>query len=691
MPTRPYVLLVLAAICAGCFGKTEMNANAPREEPGKDDGFSCKVADVGRVTLHRLNRAEYDNTVRDLLEDASRPARDFPADDSGYGFDNNGDVLSLAPLLFEKYEAAAERLVQTAWAKDFTPALTFRVEAEAANVEGYSAAYGATMWVLLAPTTLSRTVTLPEGGRYVFSARAFGQLAGGELPKLVMLVDGAAVGTFDVSALEAAPQIYAQPLDLTAGPHTLAVQFPNDYYNGADPDPANRDRNLVVDWFQVERPAKSVPPAQARLRTCDPSVDTAACAQQILSRFGRRAWRRALTPPELDRLVSLVQLARTQGDDAEQGLQLALKALLLSPHFLFRVELDADPRSPNPHPLSDFELASRLSYFLWSSAPDDALLDAAQAGGLAEPEKLAAQVKRLLADPRAAALTQNFAGQWLALRGMDTVAPNPTLFPTFDAPLRAAMKRETELVFQAFLDEGLDVRDLLDADFTFVNERLAAHYGLPGVTGPAFRRVSTAGSSRGGLLTHGSLLTLTSQPTRTSPVKRGKFVLGQLMCREPAPPPPTVEANLPTPAVPTGTLRQQMEEHRKNPGCASCHVVMDAIGFGMEGYDAIGRFRTEDLGFKVDATGALPGGAKFDGTAELSKLLKADPGLPTCVAQQLFTYGLGRGMQAADECALERISTEYVEKGASLTELLLALTRSAPFTQRRGEPEGTTP
>jgi hypothetical protein len=509
-------------------------------------GLTCTgVRDPGRVTVHRLNRSEYNNTARDLLGDTTGPARDFPDDDSGYGFDNIADVLSIGPLLFEKYQGAAERLINAAWDRDIA----------------------------------SRTTIL---------------------------------------------------------------------------------------------------------RICDPNADP-ACARQVLARFARLAWRRPPTSEEIDRYLAFIAIASSEGDTREVGVKLALQAMMTSPHFIYRVEIDSDPQSLVAHPLSDYELAARLSYFLWSSMPDAELMARADDGSLHNPPILEQQVRRMLRDPKASALQQNFAGEWLYARAIDNIRPDARLFPTFDAALASAMREETEMFFQSLLTENRSVQDLLDADYTFLNDRLADHYGLPRVGSSTLRRVSTAGTRRGGVLSQAGFLSATSQPNRTSPVKRGKWVLAQLLCAEPPPPPPGIPP-LPEGAGQTGTLRQRLEAHRSNPLCASCHSVMDPIGFGLENFDAIGSWRDRDTdGSTIDASGALPGGATFSGAKELAVVLKADPRLTSCVVRQLATYAIGRGPTPADACALQEMTRKFDATANRLPDLFAIIATSDVFTQRRGE------
>ncbi|WP_233261490.1 DUF1592 domain-containing protein [Vitiosangium sp. GDMCC 1.1324] len=538
-------------LLAGCRGNSLPRAKVLPENPPETqtppdpENPACQGPnDPGRVTLHRLNRAEYDNTVRDLLGDTTHPASDFPMDDHGYGFDNNADVLSLGPLLMEKYSAAAETLVEASW---------------------------------------------------------------------------------------------------------------------------------------------------TRMRVCTPDpADPLPCARLTLERFARRAWRRPVTQAEVDRLMAFLPLALSRGDTSDTGLKLAMRAVLLSPHFLYRVELDPDPTSTASHPLNDHELASRLSYFLWSSMPDDALMTAADEGSLHTPEELERQVRRMLEDPKSDALVDNFAGQWLYTRALESVHPDPLLYP-FDDALREAMRQETWLVFREFLHGDHRARDLVDADFTYVNDRLAQHYGLPVPGTTEMQRISLAGHpERSGLLGQGSILSVTSHPDRTSPVKRGLWVLEQLMCKAPPPPPPNVEG-LPPPVDPKMSIKQRMAQHRTDPSCSGCHAMMDPIGYGLENLNAVGAWRQNEevSGARVDPSGELPGGIPFKDGIELRAILKADPALDHCIAQHLFTYGLGRGPVHADACTLESISKETEARGGRLSDLILSITRSEAFTHRRGEAEDT--
>jgi hypothetical protein len=382
-------------------------------------------------------------------------------------------------------------------------------------------------------------------------------------------------------------------------------------------------------------------------------------------------------------LASLVQVAAQEGQPFSSGIQLAIKAALLSPNFLFRVEIDPNPAADSPHPLGDFELASRLSYFLWSSMPDDALLASADTGKLAtDPAELDAQVTRMLEDPKSRALLDNFAAQWLT-HTLPNAKPDATAFPAFNEDVRAAMAEETKAFVGSFLFGDQALPDMMDASFTFLNAPLAAYYGVTGVTGTGFVRVPVApGSHRGGLLTQASILTMTAIATRTSPVRRGEWVLSDLLCSPPPPPPPNVPA-LPA-VVSSGTMRQKMEQHRSNPACAGCHVQMDAIGLAFEHYDAIGRWRDADQGLPIDATGQLPGGQTFDGVGGLATVIKNDPRFVQCATQKLFAYALGRDPQPLDDPRMTALTKGFADEHHRTKALLVSIIHNDAFRMRRG-------
>ena len=553
------------AACTGNVAGGPQKAGTPPGASGSGvggigniaSGGSSAVAatDPGRVTLHRLNRAEYNNTVHDLLGTSKTPAEDFPIDDRGNGFDNMADVLTLSPLHLSVYHAAAKALVS--------------------------------------------------------------------------------------EALSNASQ-------------------------------------------------------RAAIMTCDLAQED-ACARQILQEFAYRAWRRPVADAELDRLLAVVGVAKANGDSAEVGLGLALRAILLSPHFVFRVELDPDPTSLAPHALSGYELASRLSYFLWSSTPDSALLASAESGALGDPSTLKEQAARLLADERARAIVDNFAGQWLHLRAVDTLEPDHTLFPSVDAPLLRAMRAETELLFRDIAFQANPLMQLLTANYSYLNDRLAAHYGLPAVGSTELTRVDLSGNAqRGGFLTQASFLTLTSHVNRTSPVLRGKWVLDELLCATVPPPPPDVNLAGVSMAKEQGlTQRQALEVHRADPNCNSCHQLMDPIGLGLENFDAVGVYREMDAGKPIDANGQLPSGEAFVGAKELAARIAVKPEFARCAAHKLYSYALGRPPVATaghlDGPTLDALARGLTTNDFSFAQLVEQIVTSPTFTSRRGEPEGDMP
>lgn len=786
------------------------------DDPDTDSEVEA-AASPGRVTLHRLNRAEYNNTVRDLLGTDARPADDFPADDHGYGFDNNADVLALSPFQLELYARAADSLVAEALAEPPTVPNATRYEAEALGATT-GALWRDQGWQLRQDGSVGAEGAFPQAGRYTFSVRAFGagqsdapvtmglriggivartwqvpiapdiaapyettldleaggqmvdvvalaapydpaqgvdqslvvdwfqvtgpqvshpvaidtngaaldpasefgqgdrdegvfhfsrngaiQLrfeaeeageyrvsvtasgdqAGDEPAKLTLELDGRPVVTHDVDGPRDRPEVYQHISAVSAGSHSLHLRFPNDHWD-AD---TREDRNLQVGRITVEGPLHVVPtnPIRDAILHCDATPGSPRCADQILSRFLRRAWRRPPTQDELARYSRLVVTALSHGDTFESGVALALRAALVSPHFLFRVELD--PPGGEAHPLTDHELATRLSYFLWSSMPDEELLALADEGRLQDDEVLAAQTARMLADPRSRALTDNFAGQWLQTRALFDVVPDYNVFPDYDQALQYGLYEETAAFFEAFLHTDRPVTEMFTAEFTFANGRVAAHYGLDGVDGIKPQRVELDGPTRRrGILTHGSVLTVTSYPTRTSPVKRGKWVLSQLLCSEPPPPPPGVEGLIDEVDA-SASLRERLEQHRADPTCASCHALMDPIGFAMEEYDGIGRYRDDDHGYAIDPSGELVTGEAFADVHELADILAADDRVTRCVARHMTTYALGRGLEFDDKPYSDAIHAGFVEDGSRLSRLIHHIVQSRLFRWRQAEEE----
>ena len=671
--------LVLGMGLAACVGIIDENG----ENGGSGAGPTTSPTgrDPGRVTLHRLNRAEYNNTVRDLLGTSLTPADDFPTDDHGYGFDNIADVLSISQTQVELYERAAETLIEEALAPPSAQSSVTRVEAETLTGSvGGATADGYSLW---SNGDISATFSLPSDGTYDVRARVWGTQAGSEPVKMSMMVGGTDLGTYDVPNTSADPLIVSKQTQLGSGSKVVTVSFLNDFY-----EPPN-DRNLYIDWIEVEGPLGVTAPSSAqreKILFCDPTTGM-ACAKDVVTAFTKRAWRRPPLAAEIDKLMSFVTLAQSEGEDVEAGIKLALRAALLSPHFIFRVELDLDPKSPTVRPLNDWEIASRLSYFLWSSMPDDELFAAAEAGKLTKTDAIVEQADRMLADPKASALTDNFAGQWLYTRALVEHEPDYNFFPEWDDGLRTAMEEETRQFFGEFLTQARPIQELLTADFSYVTDQLAQHYGLPAPGSSKPSRVTIGDPNRRGLLGQGSVLTITSFPTRTSPVKRGRWVLSQLLCDRPPDPPPGVEGNLPMTPPQGTTLKELLAEHRANPECAQCHDVMDPIGLALENYDGVGKWRTEDSGVTIDPAGTLPGDIPVSGPVDMADKVAADPRYPGCVLQQLFIYALGRGPTDADQDYFVEI-LDKLGPGYSLRDAIVEIVKSEPFRMRRGQEAG---
>ncbi|MBX3422725.1 MAG: DUF1592 domain-containing protein [Pirellulaceae bacterium] len=634
----------------------------------------------GRPTLVRLNRDQYNRTIQDLIGIDYQPADNFPSDDIGYGFDNIGDVLSLSPVLMERYLEAAEEIVRRAIALP---------PSEAEPLVALPGRFFSSV------DTLRHDVNLAVSATYLIRIEAYGDQAGDQPPNMLLSIAGQEAQAFSVSAVESQPEQYEMLAELTAGPQEIAIQFTNDYYRPDDPDPAKRgDRNLKVNSLSILGPllidGKPLPRSHRRLLSHQPEnpedpQSLIAAAEASLTALLPRALRRPSSQAELQRYVNLAKLAIDDGLSYSRAMQVAISGVLVSPSFLFRVETESMPNGEVERELTDYELASRLSYFLWSSQPDDALYRLAANNQLHHADQLAAQVDRLLDDPRSSALVQNFASQWLQLRKLDAMNFDSQRFPQFSSTLRSAMRRETELLFATVLNENRSIMDLLTADFTHVNELLAAHYGLE-VDGKAgFERVSLAGTGRGGLLGHASILALTSNPTRTSPVNRGLWILDNLLDAPPPPPPPNVpelEAATAEGQPPT-TLRAQMELHRSKPQCAACHQVMDELGFGLENFDAIGKWRDTVGDVPVDSSGRLPDGRQFNGPNELRQiLLERQDEFRRCLAAKLLTYAIGRGLEYFDECTLNEICAATAASGNSLRAMIQAITASRPFRWR---------
>ena len=643
--------------------------------------------DPGHVTARRLNRSEYSNTIRDLLAVDFRAERDFPTDDSGYGFDNIADVLTISPVLMEKYLDAAESIASRAMGADPLPKKP--IEAQ------YHTKDKTVRRVDL--STIEASHRVEWDGEYVVRVGMPGERTADAKPvTLGFWMDGTLLKTLPVET-KPSTLVYFDPYSeaevrvyLPAGDHVFRAAFIDDDFVKTLPEKdaysskKNKFLNSIV--FVGPYPSDVERASRKKILICDPNSGQ-ACVRKILTALSRRAYRRPPTPEELASLMKFVSLARSRGGSPEQGIQLAIEAMLVTPQFLFRIEHDPNPTDrQDVHRISDYELASRLSYFLWSSMPDDELLNLAGDQKLHEPAVLDGQVRRMLADKRASAFAANFAGQWLEIRNLDVVKPDPDKFPEWGPELRDAMKTETRMFFEYVLRENRPLSDFIDARYTFLNARLAKFYGIAGVSGPDFRRVDLSGGQRGGLLSQASVLTVSSYPTRTSVVLRGKYVLNNILGSEIPPPPPDVPA-LDESAVGTlMSLRQQMEKHRADPMCASCHNKMDPLGFGLENYNAIGKWRTEDGKFPVDASGTLPSGKSFQTPDEMRALLMSVlPQFSRCLTEKMLTYALGRGLQPYDRRTVDGIERDLAAEGYHFQSLIFEIVHSAPFQMGRGD------
>ena len=745
----------------------------------------------GRVTARRLNRTEYNNTIRDIFGVDLRPADEFPVDDSGYGFDNIGDVLTVSPALMEKYLVAAGKVARAVVVTDRTPPAPAVRRFTAPRGEGEVKTIGGEGEIAYSPEgRLAVTYRFPATGEYeldlnyvdrrrvppppdpwmheipkaieIFSksdapvvtervvrdqlgldrrqaremvSRNDGRRAGDEweaprekfvsrlndrwgflkhqinepppppppaLP-VELRLDGKLLKSYLADRDDSTPGAEPFTMRLEAGEHRFEAEILSP--QGERWNPNARDwaqyraattvlasRMVFVDSLEVKGPYNAEPPplpeSHLRIVECNPAgpAEQDRCAKIILSKLARRAYRRPATPEEVEKLAEFVRLARDAGAPFEEGLQTAIQAMLVSPRFLFRIEEDP-AEGEDVRDLGDYELASRLSYFLWSSTPDDALLSAAGRGELTTRAGLRAQVSRMLGDPKASALIENFAGQWLQLRNLDRATPDPELFPAFNKVLARDMRRETELFFESLLRENRSVLDFLDAKYTFLNERLARHYGIDGVEGPEFRRVAVDGNKRGGILSQASVLTVAAYPTRTSPVLRGLWVMETILNSPAPPPPPNVPELDETQVGLTGSLRQQLEQHRTNPSCAVCHNRIDPLGFGLENYDPVGRWRDRDGNFAVDASGELPSGERFESPGELKALLRNSEGdqFVSGLIEKMLTFALGRGVERKDSAVVEAIRAEMADNDYRFSSLIEGIVDSVAFRQRGGE------
>jgi hypothetical protein len=547
--------------------------------------------------------------------------------------------------------------------------------------------------ILVSNGEISASYDFPMAGEYQLRARAYQHRAGSEATRMGFLLDGRSIGEARVDAEKNDPGDYEKTIRVQKGRRRLAVSFLNDYYRKDGPRNLRGDRNLIVESFSITGPLNQPPPeppmSQQRIFfKKQTAANQEQVAREIIGAFATRAFRRPVEKEELDGLMAIWLIPIHKGESFELSVKLALRAALSSPAFLFRGEVQPDPDNPNKiYPINEYALASRLSYFLWGSMPDDELTQLASRKRLRS--NLAEQTYRMLRSNRALGLAESFAMQWLQIRNLDLVTPSEKHFPDFDDQLKEAMRTETEMLFKRVVREDRSVLEFLNADYTYLNERLAKHYGMSGVKGDNFRLVSLSNSPRRGVLTHGSVLTITSNPTRTSPVKRGLWVLENILGTPPPPPPPDVPDLDDDKEVTGATLRARLEMHREKPVCNSCHQRMDPLGFGLENFDAVGKYREKEDGALIDTAGKLVTGESFTTPAELANVLvdrKRDEFVRT-LALRMLTFALGRGPEHYDKCAVDRIVHEMERNDYKFSSLILGVVKSVPFQLRRGEGE----
>lgn len=654
--------------------------NRALSENGTKDG-------PGRVTIRRLNRNEYNNTIRDLMYIDGDFSKDFPSDDVGYGFDNIGDVLTLTPLHLEMYLRAAREITSQAipvvQPRERELDLSKGIIPESATEDGNGILFTSN-------GTFSIAATDVRAGEYELAVElAASATAVG--PALASIsINGTLFQTIQVKTDKAL--VYKMPVQLPSGNVKIDISFTNDYYNPDDPDPSKRDRNLFLTGIVLNGPTAESAPSSESTRRLMVSVPEATknhliAAREVLSHFATRAYRRPVTASESNRIMAIYQMVISNGDPYDEAIRVAMQAILVNPNFLFRVELDANADS---NPLNDYELASRLSYFIWNSMPDQTLMDVAKSGRLRDSKVLEAQLTRMLADPKAIRFTDNFSAQWLEIARIADFTPDPELVKDFNDKVKSDFTSEVTLYFRDMLVNDRPVHEFIDGKFTFLNNRLAQHYKIPGAFDDTFRRVDVSSYNRGGLLGMGAILTVTSNPNRTSPVKRGKFVMEQLLGTPPPPPPPDVGVLQENDSVNDAVrIRERLENHRKDPACASCHRPLDAYGFALENFNAVGQFRTTDGPFPVDNIGELPGKKIITGVNGLREnIISREADFTRTLVEKLMTYALGRGITPTDSVQIENVSKRLGKK-ATLKTIITEIVLSDSFKKRSGQKSST--
>lgn len=655
---------------------------------------------AGKVVLRRLNKAEYNNTIQDLLGIDARPADLFPADGTAHGFDNIGRALMMSPLLMEKYMAAAEKILDRAIVTGPRPKSDKRryevedrgrymVRQKTLRSIGSGLMVRSSDFLLMTrSTTFLPTVDsfkFSVEGEYAIRVRASAVEGGSYPPRMVILFDGVKIWEGDVSAPEKSPEVVEVRIQVeprpASGRRSVKIAYPNFDVQHTMP--------LVLDYIEIEGPINGQWPPESHRRIFfkgpEANLDY-EYAREIISRFASKAFRRSVNAAEVDDLMKLFRAERDQETSFEDSIKFALSAVLCAHDFLFLVEPGTD-ESATSRALNDFELASRLSYFLWNSMPDEELFAAAMNGRLRDDATLEAQIRRMLRDPKSERFVKSFVGQWLQTRLVGSFPPDPKLFPQYDYHLETSMIRETEAFFAEILHHDLSVLNFIDSDFAMLNERLARHYQIAGIKGDHFRRVTLPpNSQRGGVMTHASILTGLSDGTRTKPIKRGVWILENLLADPPPPPPPNAGEIEPNKKGGEAlSLRERMERHREVPACASCHRKIDPLGFSLQNYDAVGAWRTHEDGVEsaIDASGELPGGTTFNTPDEFKTLmLERKDAFCRCLTEKLLTYALGRGLEITDQELVDELSLQMGKSEYRMVDLILNIAKSATFQSK---------
>lgn len=638
----------------------------------------CSTIHPGNVTIRRLNRFEYRNTIRDLLGVEYEPADDFPGDDVGHGFDNVADVMSLPPVLMERYLDAAEAVTAMAIVDKQNLPLNVNLSGTTFQSDHDHTRTDQGRLSMYTVDTASKQIRFPAAGRYRVTITAYGDQAGKEPVKMTLLIDDRPIKTAEVKSRYRKPSTHQFEMELSnAGRHEVQIRFENDFFLKRAVAP--QDRNLHVNSVAVAGP---LPPENLPEFLRLDGRSEAKVVNSLVEEFLPRVFRRPLTVSQRQKFASLFKRLRKKQLPLVDAARGVAQAALVSPEFLFRIE---QPIESGVRTLDDFELATSLSYFLWSSTPDDQLLSLAKAGKLSNDDTLHAQIERMLQDEKSSSLVDSFAVQWLNLRVLSGLQPDPAMFPDVDQELLQAMATETRMLVADVFRNDASVLELLEAEYTFVDRELARHYGLSELDelSSGFQKISLAGSERSGILTHASILSLTSNPNRTSPVKRGKWILENVLGEVPPAAPPDI-VPLDEQKELTGTLRERMQQHRADPSCASCHTTMDALGFTLENFDAVGRFRELDEGIEIDATGELPDGTMLDGLTGLREHLSttAKEKFIRCFTEKLLVYALGRGVKYYDRCTVQQIMKQAEQQDYRFSAFIHAVASSETFRRR---------